>query len=95
MEVDRTVGINIFEFLTMGPSCFNRRRRRTLHRWTARAKDLESKEEELRRSVHPDVLISLRSKRILLFGEMLREAGFPNADKLVFAMGIRQSDGTG
>ena len=48
--------------------------------------DLAKREEELHRVMDPDVERVVSSKKILLFGEMLRDVGFPTAAELVHCM---------
>eukprot|EP00969_Alexandrium_andersonii_P228708 10101387-Alexandrium_andersonii.AAC.1 len=51
-----------------------------LAHYRARAAQLEAQEKQLHESLHPDVEAVVASKRILLFGEMLRDAGSPDSD---------------
>lgn len=53
-------------------------RTRFLAKWTKRASELHASELELKQSMDESVAKSVKSKRILLFEEMLLECGFPD-----------------
>ena len=59
-----------------------KRRVEYLKKWTSRAKELTSAEEQLRRGMPEHVREVLGRKRFVLFGEMLADLGYPD-DKLV------------
>ena len=71
---------------TRGPQAFCDLRLRELARWRVRARELEQEEQQLHRSLHRDVLGSVGKKRLLLLREILREAGFPCADRVFEGM---------
>ena len=50
-----------------------------LKRWTDRAKELSQDEAALHRGLKPHCAAVLKGKRLLLFGEMLREISYPDA----------------
>ena len=54
--------------------------------WERRAAELEDEEARVHRRMHPDVRRAMEGKRLLLFEEMLVEAGFPKAPLLVKRM---------
>ena len=49
-----------------------------LKRWLARAKDLQEEENKLHATLAPRFATVLDGKRLLLFGEMLSEMGYPD-----------------
>ena len=49
-----------------------------LKRWTARAQELSHDEAALHRNLEPHCAAVLRGKRLLVFGEMLREISYPD-----------------
>ena len=57
-----------------------------MEHWRVRAEKLDARERALKQAMNPDVRQVMASKRLLLFGEMLREVNFPEADKLVGLM---------
>ena len=69
--------------MTSSTETVTKHRRSTLARWTARAAELEGRECQLHAALDVNVNGIVNTKRILLFGEMLKEATFPNADDLV------------
>lgn len=50
-----------------------------LSKWVNRAKELGAEEINLKKSMDPNVALAVRSKRILVFKEMLLETNFPDA----------------
>ena len=62
-----------------GPTAISRKRKAYLDKWTARGVELLEKEAALVESLHEDIQPFARKKRVLLFSEMLEEAGFPAA----------------
>ena len=86
VEADDDILVSVFRTLTSPVEDTKLLREATLAHWRSRAEELETKEEELRCAAHPDVLPSIRGKRLLLFGEMLRASNFPSASALVHRM---------
>jgi len=86
IEVDDDVLNSIFFTLTAPPDATRQYREATFAHWRDRAEQLEEREQELRRQAHPDVRNSIQSKRLLLFGEMLEAAGFPQPSALIHRM---------
>ena len=70
----------IFRLVTRSPEDTCRSREAYLRRWEERAEVLESAETALHASLHPDVAIALAGKRILVFREMLQDAGGQKCD---------------
>jgi hypothetical protein len=68
---------------TCGPQALATLRAEALAKWTARARELQAAADELHAAAHPDVRVSLGSKRLFLFREMLEQVHFPNARELV------------
>eukprot|EP00972_Heterocapsa_arctica_P088448 13041880-Heterocapsa_arctica.AAC.1 len=77
---------SVFQTLTRSPEATQAARDQALERWRRRARELERKEAQLKESVHPDVAGSVAGKRLLLFGEMLSEIGFPDPGNLIHKM---------
>ena len=69
--------------MTSSTETVTKHRRSALARWTARAAELEGRECQLHAALDVNVNGIVNTKRILLFGEMLKEAAFPNADDIV------------
>ena len=61
-------------------------RRTVLAFWRGEALRLRKAEVELHSALHPDVEAIVGGKSLLLFGAMLRRAGFPSADPLVHCL---------
>ena len=83
MHVDdsmkRVISLNLVE----PPYVLAKQRVEFLKKWTARAKELSSEEERLRNGMPEHVRQVLGEKRrLVLFGEMLKELGYPD-DKLI------------
>ena len=55
-----------------------RRRLDFLKKWTARAAELEKDEKALHQNVDPHCSAVLEGKRLLVFGEMLKQIGYPD-----------------
>ena len=76
----------IFWILTTGSKGVARHRKGCLERWRRKAAELETKEEEIFKAMHPDVrsLVAgkLAVKRPLLFKEILKEVGFPHVEQI-------------
>ena len=63
----------------LDPPCdLAKKRVEYLKRWTARAKELNEAEAQLRRSMPEHVKRVLGRKRLVLFGEMLADLGYPD-----------------
>ena len=77
----------VFECITLGPDEVIARREAWFRKWESRAKQLEEQEDELAKSLHPDINIKGRArvKRPLLLREILRSTGFESPD-LLFSM---------
>ena len=86
IAVDDDILRSVFASLTAPPAATRQHREATLAFWRERALQLEEREEDLRRQVHPDVRKSIEGKKLLLFGEMLHAAGFPRPSALIFRM---------
>lgn len=76
----------IFWILTTGSKGVARHRKGCLERWRRKAAELETKEEEIFKAMHPDVRSvvagKLAVKRPLLFKEILKEVGFPHVEQI-------------
>ena len=55
-----------------------RRRLDFLSKWTARAAELEKDEKALHQKLDPHCSALLKGKRLLVFGEMLKQIGYPD-----------------
>ena len=60
----------------MGPSAVAADRLRRLNHYRRRAQQLQAQEEKLHQALHPDISQTLQGKKLLVFKEMLRDAGF-------------------
>ena len=63
-----------------GPTEIANMRKAYIDKWAVRGVELMSEEAELVASLHEDIQPFARKKRLLLFTEMLKDAGFPAAD---------------
>ena len=70
----------VFHCCTMGPDFVAKHRKAFLDKCWKRARELESEEERLIDTLHPDVRPFARKKRPLLTREILIDYGFPAAD---------------
>ena len=72
--------------LTSSPTAVRQRWSEILAGWRARAAEISEREAVLHASLDPVLSNILKSKRLLLFGEALRAAGFPKPDDLIHRM---------
>ena len=75
-EIDHLLGFN----LQRDSSNILERRVAWLKKWTNRAKELVDSEWALHSSLNPHCAAVLEGKRLLLFGEMLRDISFPDVN---------------
>lgn len=73
-NIDELVRSNVIEH----PHLVMSRRVKWLKRWTDRAAALQSSEQQLHDTLDPDCKAVLKGKRLLLFGEMLEDIGYPD-----------------
>ena len=82
VHVDGAMKGIIQKNLVEPPFALAKQRVEYLRRWTCRAKELNLEEERLRQGMPEHVRAVLGRKRLVLFGEMLSDLGYPD-DKLV------------
>ena len=75
----------VFQCITLGPDEVIAQREVWLKKWERRAEQLEEREDELARTLHPDIRKRARVKRPLLLREILRTTGFQSPE-LLFSM---------
>ena len=86
LSADDRVKTAVLDTLREGPTATVRSWKATLDFWKQRAAELEPRERQPHQGMASDVAKVLEGKRLLLFGEMLKQADFPNADRLIHRM---------
>eukprot|EP00973_Karenia_brevis_P063730 8858656-Karenia_brevis.AAC.1 len=81
-QVKDEIGRAVFNALIEGPSATARRRNSMLLYYRQRERELRKKEDELHARMDDDVAKIMRSKRLLLFKEVMSDAGY--IDKELF-----------
>ena len=80
LAVSKEISSAVFACAVEGPSEIANQRKAYIDKWATRGVELLDKEAELIASLHVDVQPFARKKRVLLFHEMLKDAGFAAAD---------------
>ena len=84
--------LKVVEFLCATPDLeVSKTRLKFLYRWSKRARELKAEEDQLKANMDPEVAAAVQDKRILVFGEILRELNYPDVgvlDELQFGAGL-------